>query len=95
MALPGKGQGGLAVQVVPALHKGGGVIVTGAAHGGKGLVGVHVHAAQGVHDIDEARKVDANIVVHRDAVQVAQGSHAGLHAVQTGVGQLVLAVGAG
>ena len=34
-------------------------------------------------------------MVHRDAVQVAQCSHAGLHAVQTGVGQLVLAVGAG
>jgi len=95
VALPGKGQGGLTVQMVPAFGKGGGVVVAGAAHGGEGLVGIHVHAAQGVHHADKPGKVDANIVVHRDAVQVAQGGHAGLHPVKAGVGQLVLAVGAG
>ena len=32
VALPGKGQGGLTVQMVPAFGKGGGVVVAGAAH---------------------------------------------------------------
>ena len=94
VALPGKGQCGFAVQMVPALGKGGGVVVAGAAHGGKGLVGVHIHAADGVDDADEACKVDADVVVHIHAVEVAQCGHAGLHAVQAGMGQLILAVGA-
>ena len=94
VALPRKGQRALAVQMVPALGEGGGVIVAGAAHRGEGLIGVDVHAAYGIDDADEARKVDADVVVHLDAVQVAQRGHAGLHTVQAGMGQLILAVSA-
>ena len=94
MALTGKSQSGLAVQMVPALGEGGGVVVAGAAHRGEGLVGVDVHAADGVDDVDEARKIDAEVVLHIHAVEVAQRGHAGLDAVEAGVGQLVLAVGA-
>ena len=93
MALTGKGQSALAVQMVPALGKGGGIIIAGAAHRGERLIGVDIHAAHGIDDADEARKVDAEVLVHIDPVQVAQSCHAGLHAVQTGMGQLVLAVG--
>ena len=95
MTLTGKGQSGLAVQMVPALHKGGGVIVAGAAHRSERLIGVDIHAAQRIDDADEARKVDADVMVHIDAVQIAQCGHAGFHAVQTGVSQFILAVGAG
>ena len=94
MALPGKGQGRFAVQMVPALGKGGGVIVAGAAHRGERLVGVDIHAADRVDDADEACKVDADVVFHIHTVEVAQCRHAGLHAVQAGMGQLILAVGA-
>ena len=93
MTFTGKGQSTLAVQMVPALGKGGGVIVAGAAHRGERLIGVDIHAAHGIDDADEARKIDAEVLVHIDPVQVAQGCHAGLHAVQTGMGQFVLAVG--
>ena len=95
MAFAGKGQCGLTVQMVPALGKGGGVIVTGAAYRCERLVGVDIHTAYRVDDADEARKIDADVVLHIHAVEVAQGGHAGLHAVQTGVGQLVLAAGTG
>ena len=95
MAFAGKGQCGLTVQMVPALYKGGGIVVSGAAHRGERLIGVDIHAAQRIDDADEACKVDADVMIHVDAVQVAQRFHAGLHAVQTGVGQLVLAAGTG
>ena len=77
--------------MVPALGEGGGVIVAGAADGGEGLIGVDVHAADGVDDADKARKVDADVVAHVHTVEVAQRRHAGLDAVESGVGQLVLA----
>ena len=80
--------------MVPALHEGGGVIVAGAADGGERLIGVDIHAAQRVDDADEACKVDADVMVYVDAVEVAQRFHAGLHAVQTGMGQLVFVAGA-
>ena len=81
--------------MVPPFHKIGGVVIAGAAHRGEGVVRIDVDAVQGVHHVDEARKVDADVFVHRDAVQAAQGLHRRLHPVQAGVGQLVLAVGAG
>ena len=92
MALAGKGQRGLAVQMVPALGKGGGVVVAGAAHRGERLIGVHVHTAQRINDVDKPCKIDADVVLHIHPVQVAEGVHAGLHAVKPGMGQLVLAV---
>src|SRR5699024_6693150 len=64
VALPREGEGRLAVQMVPPLDKVGGVVVAGAAHRGEGVVGVDVHPVQRVHNVDEAGKVDADILVH-------------------------------
>ena len=95
MALAGKSQRSLAIQMVPALHKGGGVVVTGAAHRGERLIGIHVHTAQRINNVDKPCKIDADIVLHVHTVQVAEGVHAGLHTVKPGVGQLILAVCSG
>ena len=81
--------------MVPPLHKGGGVVVAGAAYRGERLIGVHVHAAQCINNVDEPCKIDANVVLYVHPVQVAKGVHAGLHAVKPGVGQLILAVRSG
>ena len=55
----------------------------------KGVVRIHINAAQGVHDVDKAPEIDATIIGGLGSVEIIQHSHALLHAIHTGVGQLI------
>ena len=97
MALPGEAQGLLAVEVVDALGKGVARHVDAVAvfvghlhaHGGELIVGVHIHAVQGIHDLLQAREIHPGIVIRLDPVEVPQHGGRFVDAVHTGVSQLI------
>ena len=80
--LPGEGKGLLPVQGVDALPEGVPARL-------EGVLGLDVHAPQGVHDGDKGRKVHPGVVGDVYAVQVLQRVHGHIHAVDARVGQLV------
>ena len=97
MALPGEAQGLLAVEVVDALGEGVARHVDAVAvfvghlhaHGGKLIVGVHVHAVQGVHDLLQSGEVHPGVVIRLDPVEIPQNGGGLVDAVHTGMGQLI------